>query len=310
MNYKRGKLFLGLILLACAQVQAQSAGTKTDIAKLVRSAQLNGRTMSQRVFDYSWKSKTIVRNYKRSRLLKETEQDHEVYPAPGLTYVAQRLVKENGLPLSAKRAAKEAKRFSEELKAAELEEAIFNNQMQSDENKTGCPVFGIWTVLNSPGGVETSLGISDFLCFASFFNPRRERKNDRDSIVLQFRPRDNFVAPAKEKMPFAKLVGAVWIDVDDKIVTHIDAWLVDDARTFQGPLPATPPAIIFDDMRLADGMWVRRFRYVDTRKDPVAFNGLNLEWKQDFSAYQRYYAETKGFTADESKVPNDKRPKP
>ncbi len=310
MKHNRGKFSLGLILLACAGVQAQSVNTKTDITKLIRSAQLNGQAMSQRVFDYSWKSKTVVRNYKRARLLKEVEQDHEVYPAPGLTYVAQKLVKENGLPLSAKRAAKEEKRFTEELKAAELEQAFFNDEMQASKNKTGCPTFGIWTVLNSPGGAETSLGISDFLCFASFSAPRRERKNERDMIVLQFRPREDFVAPAKEKTPFSKLVGAVWIDAEDKVVAHIDAWVVDNARTFQGALPASPPAIVFDDMRLSDNMWVRRFRYVDTRKDPLAFNGLNLEWKQDFSAYQRYYTESKDFTIKDPQVPNDKPPHP
>jgi hypothetical protein len=310
VKHNLGKLFLGLILLACADVQAQTASTKTDITKLIRSAQLNGQAMSQRVFDYSWKSKTLVRNYKRARLLKEVEQDHEVYPAPGLTYVAQKLVKENGLPLSAKRAAKEQKRFSEELKAAELEQAIFSNQMQSSENKTGCPTFGIWTVLNSPGGTETSLGISDFLCFATFFGPHKERRNEREMIVLQFRPRENFVAPAKEKTPFTKLVGALWIDAEDKVVAHIDAWVVDSARTFQGPLPNTPAVVVFDDMRMSDGMWVRRERYVDTRKDPLAFNGLNLEWKQEFTGYQKYYAETKGFTVNEPKVPNEKHPNP
>ena len=96
----------------------------------------------------------------------------------------------------------------------------------------------------------------------------------------------------------------MWIDLRDKIVTHVEAWPVEDPReiTTQN-LPSGPASIMFDDMRLADGMWVRRSRYVDTRKDPVAFNGLNLEWKQDFSGYQRYFTESKDYKIEEPKEP-------
>jgi len=311
ITISKWKVCLGLLLLfGFPRVEAQTAAAKLDVPKLIRSAQLNGEAMSKQVFDYSWKSKTLVRQFnKRGRLLKEVEQDHEVYPSPGLTYVVQKLVKENGLPLSAKRAAKEQKRVDAELRQAELEQAFFRMGTANTENKTGCPIFGIWTVLNGIGGKETSLGVSDFLCFAEFFSPRIEVKDGRDTVILHFRPRGGLIPPAKEKTPFARLVGVMWVDLKDKVVSHIEAWPVENpTQTAQENSSLVGAPIVFDDMRLADGMWVRRTRYIDTRKDPLAFNGLNLEWKQEFGSYLRYFTEFKDYKVEEPK--ELKEPKP
>ncbi|HSS19207.1 MAG TPA: hypothetical protein VLL54_03975 [Pyrinomonadaceae bacterium] len=302
-----GPAILAGLLLLVSIAGAQNTVATVDVANLISTAQQNGEKMSPRVFDYSWKSKTVVRNYKKSRLASETEQDHEAYPAPGLTYVAKKLVKENGLPLSAKRAAKEEQRLNRELMVAEVQQAMSATATTDPGKETGCPPFGIWTVLTGPGGKETSLGISDFLCLSTFFAPRSERRDGRETIVLFFRPRENYEKSVPEKTPFAKLVGAIWIDAEDKVVSHIEAWPTDNPETFNNTLPAGPAPIVFDDMRLPDGMWVRRFRYVDTRNNPLAFNGLNMEWKQEFSGYQRYSTESKDYTITAPK-PEDKNP--
>jgi hypothetical protein len=262
LNRKQSAGLFVLLLFGLLRVEAQTSAAKIDVPKLIRSAQLNGESMSKRVFDYSWRSKTLVQEFKHKRVLKKVDQDHEVYPSRGVTFVVQKLVKENGLPLPPKRAEKEQKR------------------------------------------VETSLGTSDFLCFASFFSPRIERKEGRDTVVLLFRPRDGSISLAKEKTPFAKLVGVIWIDLKDRIVTHIEAWPVENAQEVTvESLPSGPPPIVFDDMRLADGTWVRRTLYIDTRSDPKAFNGLNLECKQEFSSYQRYFTEFKNYKIEEPKSP-------
>lgn len=309
MTRKKPAVLLVLLLLGLLRVEAQTSAAKLDVAKLIHSAQLNGEIMSKQVFDYSWKSKTHVRQFKRTKLLQDVEQDHEVYPAPGLTFVVQKLVKENGLPLSAKRAAKEQKRVEAALMQSELTQATFSDDTNPAANKSGCPTFGIWTVLNGTGGKETSLGISDFLCFASFSAPRLERREERDTVVLLFRPQDGLISLPKEKTPFAKLAGTIWIDLKDKVVTRVEAWPVENAREVTNQnLPPAPAPIVFDDMRLANGMWVRRSRYIDTRKNPLAFNGLNLEWKQEFSGYQRYFAESKDFKIEEPQETNEQKP--
>jgi hypothetical protein len=293
-----------LLLCGWLRVAAQTSGSKIDIPKLIRSAQLNGETMSKRVFDYSWKSKTLVQEFKRKRVVKKIDQDHEVYPSRGVTFVVQKLVKENGVPLAPKRAEKEQKRADAELTRADTAAAVRADGETSAAKRTGCPAFGIWAVLNGSGGKETSLGVSDFLCFASFFSPRIERKEGRDTVVMLFRPREGSLSLPKEKTPFAKLVGVIWIDLKDKIVSHIEAWPVENPGEVSAQsLPPAPAPILFDDMRLADGTWVRRALYVDTRSDPKAFNGLNLECKQEFSGYQRYFIEFKDYKLEEPKSP-------
>lgn len=294
VNRKRNSRLVVLLALGLVRVGAQTTTAKIDVPKLIHAAQVNGETMSKRVFEYSWKSKTLVRQYKRSKLLKEVEQDHEVYPSPGLTFVVQKLVKENGLPLSAKRAAKEQERVELELTRAEFAEATLSGAAPPNKELQGCPTFGIWTVLNGTGAQETSLGISDFLCLADFSSPRLERKDGRETVTMEFHPRGGLLSIPKEKAPFARLAGVIWIDAQDKVVNHIEAWQVDDRPGSPSMSPAPSVAtIVFDDMRLPDGMWVRRRRYIDTRKDPLAFNGLNLEWKQEFTDYKRYFTEFK-----------------
>ena len=147
------------------------------------------------------------------------------------------------------------------------------------------------------------MGISDFLCFGSFSSPRLERKDGRETVILLFRPRAGLTPPAREKNPFAKLRGTIWIDLKDKVVTHVEAWLIDTPEPAGSEkVPSGAPQIVFDDKRLPDGMWVRQSRYIDTRKNPLAFNGLNLEWKQEFSNYQRYSTELKGLEIEEPKA--------
>ena len=304
LNRKQSAGLFVLLLFGLLRVEAQTSAAKIDVPKLIRSAQLNGESMSKRVFDYSWKSKTLVQEFKHKRVLKKVDQDHEVYPSRGVTFVVQKLVKENGLPLPPKRAEKEQKRVEAELTRADRAAAVRAEGETAAAKRTGCPTFGIWAVLNGSGGKETSLGTSDFLCFASFFSPRIERKEGRDTVVLLFRPRDGSISLAKEKTPFAKLVGVIWIDLKDRIVTHIEAWPVENAQEVTvESLPSGPPPIVFDDMRLADGTWVRRTLYIDTRSDPKAFNGLNLECKQEFSSYQRYFTEFKNYKIEEPKSP-------
>lgn len=308
------KQFGGLLLFALAaiSVQGQTASTRIDVPKLIRAAQHNGEMMSKQVFDFSWKSTTLVRQFKRTRLQKTLEQVHEAYPSPGLTFVAQKLVAENGHPLSAKRAAKEQKRIEKELTQAEISQSIFADASSAIADQTGCPTFGVWTVLNGTGGKETSLGISDFLCFSQFSSPRIETRDGRETVALLFRPRDGLISPPKEKTPFTRLAGIIWVDVKDRIVSRVEAWPLEKVNESGiSNRPSGPAAVIFDDMRLADGTWVRRSRYVDTRKDTGAFNGLNLEWKQDFSDYKRYFTEFKdlkikeGDDGDESQPPPD-----
>jgi len=296
---------VALLLVSSLRVGAQTKGRPIDVSKLVRDVQLTGETSSKRVFEYSWTSRILVRRFnKNGRIAKELDQEYEVYPSPGMAFVVRKLVKEGGVPLSPKRAAKEQERINMEMLRAGLAEANLAKGPAVTVDANGCKTFGIWTVINGLGGKETSLGTSDFLCFGEFYSPRIERREGRETVVVNFRPAPRPVPPSGEKAAFSKLVGVIWIDLEDKTVTHIEAWPVENPRLVtEEPLPLTSPPVIFDDMRLPTGMWVRRKVHIDTRKDPLAFNGLNLEWNQDFSDYKRYSTQPTGYKIEDPKGP-------
>lgn len=297
MKPTRFAALFALLFLSATLARAQAVA---DVPALVAAAQRNGEAMSRRVFEYSWKSQTFVRQWnKRGRALREMAQGHEVYPVPGRDFVVQKLVSENGQPLPPKRAAKEERRFTAELAHAELVTAAFPDAFSAAREASGCPAFGIWTVLNQPGAQAASFGISDFLCYGEFTRARTEQRGGREMIVLAFRPRADFKPPSREKSPFARLVGLVWIDAADLVVARVEAWLAADPRRADPlAMQAADAAVVFEEARLPAGMWVRRLRYVNTSREPAAFNNLNLEWRQEFADYTRYQAEFKHYDFD------------
>lgn len=285
---------VALLLAWSFGVTAQTSVQPLDVAKLVREVQRTGEASSKRVFDFSWTSRVVVRWFNKSgRVAKEVDQEYEVFPSPGLLFVSKKLVKENGAPLSAKRKAKEQERLDAEMLRAELsQDRVANTPAVAKKADGACLDFGIWTTISESRGKESSLGTSDFLCFGEFFSPRIERKEGRDTAILFFRPAATLPPHPAEKAVFAKLVGVIWIDMADHTVTHIEAWPVENPRAFTGQgFSFLNPPISIDDVRLPAGMWVRRRVYIDTRKDPLSFNGVSLEWKQDFSDYKLYSAQ-------------------
>ena len=299
----------------CVAAQEPRAPAGVDVAALVSEARKNGEAMSRRVFEYSWTTQTRVRRLnKRGRVVQESWQGHEAYPLPGRSFVVQKLVSENGRPLAPARAAKEQRRVNAELAQAELAAAVFADSLSTTQEITGCPAFGVWTALSEPGGKTASFGVSDFLCFAEFAAPRVEQRGGRDVVVLAFRPREGFAPPSPEKAAFAKLVGLLWIDAADKVVSRVEAWLAEDPRAADPrALAPSDAALVFEDVRLPSGMWARGLRYVNTTRNPAAFNGLNVEWRQEFADYRRYYTEFRQYeivSPRKSQTPPEPRREP
>ena len=237
MKFKRiaaAVVFAALCVL-CARLAAgqEGAAARTlDIDALVRDCQRDGEALSRRVFDYSWTGRTFARRTnRRGRALKETVQTHEVFPLPGRDFVVQRLVAENNQPLAPKRAAKEQRRIVTEMAQAELLAATFAEEFNTATGASDCPAFGVWTTLGGYGGhTPISFGYSDILCYGEFSSPAFERRGGRETVVLSFRPRAGFTPPSEEKAPFAKPVGLVWIDLQDRVVVRAEEWVADDAR--------------------------------------------------------------------------------
>jgi hypothetical protein len=311
MKLSRMGLIVAVLVLQTADAWAQTvgaAGASLDVGALIGESLRNGKRMSGRVFDYTWTSRNTTREAnKRGEVTKETVRVYEVFPVPSRAYVVQKLISVNGSALSPKRAAKEQQRVMAELMldgmmpvVATLDEVT---PALADEKR--CPAFGIWTELEGFGGKTISFGVSDFLCACEFSAPRTTQIHERETIMLNFRPRPDFIPEVLAKAPIAKLQGTIWIDAKDKVVARIEAWpalsIAKNAQeTTSEARPA--PALVFEDIRLPDGMWVRSLRHLNTIPNPSLFNGVNVEWRQEFSDYKRYNTEFKDYRLDAPKA--------
>jgi hypothetical protein len=76
----------------------------------------------------------------------------------------------------------------------------------------------------SPDGEGITFGVSQFLRQCEFSAPRRTQVADRETIILSFRARPDVAFAPREKY-IAQLVGEIWIDAADKVVTRLEAWL-------------------------------------------------------------------------------------
>ena len=97
------------------------ATEKLDVAALLREVGRNQDEIENRVAEYAFKQTETDREINsKGELKKETVKVYEVYPLPNREPV-QKLISENGVPLSPERAAKEDRRVQEEFLKAERE---------------------------------------------------------------------------------------------------------------------------------------------------------------------------------------------
>ncbi len=97
------------------------ADATLDIPALLRDLSKNQEETDKRINDYTFTRKVTGRELDDKGVLKKEKVTvYEVYPFAGYGWV-QKLVSENGVPLTPEREAKELKRVSEELEKAERE---------------------------------------------------------------------------------------------------------------------------------------------------------------------------------------------
>src|SRR6185369_6522705 len=137
-----------------------AATENLDVAALWREVIANQDELDNRVAEYAFGKLKLIEISDKGELKKETIKVYEVYPLPNREPV-QKLISENGVPLSAERAAKEDRRVQEEFAKAEREKEKDEKrvaQRRAEREKKGAE------------GTE----ISPFLKACEFVSPRRE----------------------------------------------------------------------------------------------------------------------------------------
>jgi hypothetical protein len=278
-------------LTAAAQTTTQPAAVGADIPALIREVARSEHAMQPRRLEYTWTAKVTEREVdKRGAVTKETVRVYEVYPVKG--EFVRKLVSENGVPVSAAEADEQFKRAVSKLEQAERErqkQAAAPAPKPAPPDPSGIQTFGFSSGYKFRHNFTTGEFVFApwrVLRAAEFYDPRRERFRDRDAVVLSFRPRADFQPANDLQKPYAQLAGRLWLDAADKAVMRIEAWpLQSVAGAAARP---TDPAIVYEETRLPDGMWLESLVHVRTTDAKAVFNGVDVDATKEISDFKRF----------------------
>jgi hypothetical protein len=258
-----------------------------DVAALMREVNKNQNELEHRVAEYAFKQTETDREINdKGELKRETVKVYEVYPLPNRDPV-QKLISENGVPLSAERAAKEDKRVQEEFVKAEREK-------EKDEKKVAHRRAE--REKKQSEGTE----ISPFLKACEFVSPRRETIDGREAIVFDFRPRMGFKPSNREESLIAKLMGVVWIDPVDKQVIRLEARLAEGFKMAGGLLVSLKPgaALVIEQTRMVQGVWLPKFAQLNLSVKVLLFGGGDYNKTIVWGEYKHFAGDVKEYRID------------
>ncbi|HEU4510552.1 MAG TPA: hypothetical protein VFR78_20120 [Pyrinomonadaceae bacterium] len=264
------------------------AATETlDVAALLREVTRNQDEIEKRVAEYAFTQKETDREINsKGELKKETTKVYEIYPLPNREPV-QRLISENGIPLSPERAAKEDRRVQEEFEKAERDK-------EKDEKKVARRRAE--REKKESEGTE----ISPFLKACEFVSPRRENLSGREAIVFDFRPRPGFRPQNRIESLIAKLIGVIWIDPVDKQVIRLEARLAEGFKMAGGLLVSLKPgaALVMEQTRMEQGVWLPRFAQINLSVKVLLFAGGDFNKTIEWSDYKHFSGDVKDYKID------------
>ncbi|MFN2481586.1 MAG: hypothetical protein ABR554_08970 [Pyrinomonadaceae bacterium] len=268
-----------------------------NVVELMREVSRNQKEDDERVSQYTYTRKQTEREINdRGEVKRETVRVYEVYPVANAGDV-EKLVSENGVALTPERAAKEEKRVAEEIERRERERD--KRREKRERERAGGARKG-------RGEGEDDPGLSTFLRVCEFVSPRRERFRDRAAIVFDFRARPGYKTQSREESIVSKLAGVVWIDPADKRIMRLEARLVEGYKVAGGLVASLRPgsAMIFEQTRLADGVWLPKYEQINFAAKLFIFAGIQLDATREYSNYKRFT------TAGDEKLDAPKTPPP
>jgi len=277
-----------------------------DVTALLREVGRNQELVEKRVSEYAFMQKETDREISgKGEVKKETTKVYEVFPVANRAPI-MRLISENGVVLSAERAAKESKRVEEEFLKAERdrdkdEQRVERRRAERQRRKA--------TKGEAEGDDDPD--VSQFLKICEFVSPRRERFRDRNAVVFDFRPRPGFRPGNREESLISKLVGVVWIDPIDKQVMRLEARLAESFKMAGGLLLSLRPGagFVIEQTRMEEGVWLPRLAQVNLSVKVLLFGGGDINKSIEWSDYKHFKGDVGDYKLEAPKaVEQEKKP--
>src|SRR5262245_4765449 len=260
-----------------------------DIPVLIRDSDRLGTAMHLRLPEYTYLQTRVSREFDQRGKLVEHVSAYEAYPIivlGGRRHVIC-LISEDGAPVSPKRLKKERQQAAKEIEMAEHDSAL----QPSVAPAAGAEKYVAAGIGVSQAGGGVWIGVSQFLRHCQFGEPRYERLANRDMIALDIHSCASNVSALRERY-LAEMAGIVWVDAADKIVARLEAW--PKRAMIEQEIPSAPPdaeTIIYEQMRLPNGLWVPKRIRLNAIGKAALFNGTDKDMTFEFSHYQRFNIE-------------------
>jgi tetratricopeptide (TPR) repeat protein len=255
-----------------------------EFTTLISQSAVTGGTMHKQLLDYTYTLKKIRRVLdERGNSKSSQEQVFEAYPVRG-EHILIRLSTDG---VSSPSLAEERKRAVRQLEDAESRRTDETLSGKDSAGEAGGYISaGISGVHEGKAG-QVSINISAFLQYCEFFDPRIEDNSQRPTAVLSFRPRFGVAVPNGYSY-ITKLVGRIWIDKNDRVVTRVEAWPVSAFDLISSTATNNEAALVYLQERQPSGLWFPALIRANARGRKDLFDGLNWDVLFEFSNYQRF----------------------
>ncbi len=257
-------------------------------ADLLREVEKFGAQNHSRLGEYTYllrKARRILNS--KGKIRSEDYRDYEAYPIKGKHALIQ--IAENGARLDSARIDLNRKYVTDVLIQSDAEMRKLNQTEAAELNRKigywGASVDG---VVHKKGQSRrnVTIAIDPEALFRScdFSSPRSTLLEGRETIVMDFKPLAG-VQLGQDKDWINNLSGLVWIDVADKSLVRIEGHSA-GAQSEMGENPA--PNFVYQQQRLADGVWAPSLIRINAAGNETIFRGLNWDAWFQFSNYKRF----------------------
>ncbi len=273
-----------------------------EYVELLNQATANGPILHKQLLEYTYQLKKTHRVLnERGNPTQTQEQVFEAYPVRGEHVLI--LLSRDGI--TSKSLSDDRKKAAKQLEEAERLRNSKDAQGNSLEKSINGYVSAGVTGSHQGRTGYVSIDVSAVLQSCEFFSPRVEKIGDREMVVLSYRHRAGAKLDRNHAY-VAGLVGTVWIDQADKVLTRLEGWPAVAAAfdLVQTTAPHDEAALIYQQALQPDGTWFPSVIRMNAGGRANLFDGLNWDVVFEFSNYQRFN------TSGSEKLNDPQKPKP
>ncbi|MDE3137109.1 MAG: hypothetical protein KGL59_11080 [Acidobacteriota bacterium] len=276
MRLSRSSSIFAAIFLVAATVPglaqsvnpaASSAAPIPDIVTLMHQVLENQNQVDKIRENYACRdARQVEKLDKGGRVKKTSTSVYQISFFGG--HQIQRLIEEDGQPLSAKDQEKEDDRIRKQVEKYEKEQQSGKEAERREKDE---------------------VTIQNFLEADRFLNPRRERIEGHDVIAFDFEANPAFKPKSLTQKLAQALVGTIWIDAQAHEVVRLNARFAKNLKVGWGLMASVHrgTAVAFEQTLVHNEVWLPTYEEVHVSARALFF-GVNQNETNRYSDYQRF----------------------